>query len=242
MNWTVTRPIRVVVLDDHAVVRHGMAARLKQEATSRSPACSPRAGRSCRRSGITPSMSTSAATESMSSEACSGTCSSRMVGPVPLLVGTDDNLAELNRHRIDPPAVGADGVVFAAAPTVHDDEDAAICATPDALPAMVATVRSFARGALEVGPLTLRPRRNIHAPGPVDRGGCSASSETAEILENSRIVLAGRFISGRSFYGRWAPKSTDHPEARLPPFWALSSGDYAVACFSLSICTSCASG
>ena len=32
MNWTVTRPIRVVVLDDHAVVRHGMAARLKQEA------------------------------------------------------------------------------------------------------------------------------------------------------------------------------------------------------------------
>ena len=32
MNWTATRPIRVVVLDDHAVVRHGLAARLKQEA------------------------------------------------------------------------------------------------------------------------------------------------------------------------------------------------------------------
>ncbi|CAJ0800525.1 Transcriptional regulatory protein RcsB [Ralstonia condita] len=31
MNWTATRPIRVVVLDDHAVVRHGLAARLKQE-------------------------------------------------------------------------------------------------------------------------------------------------------------------------------------------------------------------
>lgn len=32
MNWTATRPIRVIVLDDHAVVRHGLAARLKQEA------------------------------------------------------------------------------------------------------------------------------------------------------------------------------------------------------------------
>lgn len=32
MNWTATRQIRVVVLDDHAVVRHGLAARLKQEA------------------------------------------------------------------------------------------------------------------------------------------------------------------------------------------------------------------
>lgn len=32
MNWTAIRPIRVVVLDDHAVVRHGLAARLKQEA------------------------------------------------------------------------------------------------------------------------------------------------------------------------------------------------------------------
>ncbi len=32
MNWTATRPIRVVVLDDHAVVRHGLGARLKQEA------------------------------------------------------------------------------------------------------------------------------------------------------------------------------------------------------------------
>jgi len=32
MTWTATRPIRVVVLDDHAVVRHGLAARLKQEA------------------------------------------------------------------------------------------------------------------------------------------------------------------------------------------------------------------
>lgn len=31
MNWTATRPIRVVVLDDHAVVREGFAARLKQE-------------------------------------------------------------------------------------------------------------------------------------------------------------------------------------------------------------------
>ncbi len=31
MNWTATRPIRVIVLDDHAVVRHGLAARLKQE-------------------------------------------------------------------------------------------------------------------------------------------------------------------------------------------------------------------
>ncbi|AJW43537.1 MULTISPECIES: response regulator transcription factor [Ralstonia] len=32
MNWTAIRPIRVVVLDDHAVVRHGTVARLTQEA------------------------------------------------------------------------------------------------------------------------------------------------------------------------------------------------------------------
>lgn len=98
------------------------------------------------------------------------------VGGVPLLVGTDDNLAELNRHRVDLGEVGADGVVFAASPTVHDDDAAAICDTSRALAAMVATVRSFARGTLEVGPLTLRPRRNIHAPGSVDRLGRDAGS------------------------------------------------------------------
>jgi len=95
---------------------------------------------------------------------------------VPLFVGTDDNLAELNRNRVDPAEVGAEGVVFAATPTVHDDDAGAIAATSDALPAMAATVRSFARGVLEVGPLTLRPRRTIHAAGRVDRLGRDAGS------------------------------------------------------------------
>jgi hypothetical protein len=99
------------------------------------------------------------------------------VGPaVPLLVGTDDNLAELNRNRVDPASVGADGVVFSSSPQVHDDDPAAVCATSDSLAAMVATARSFAHGAVEVGPLTLRPRRNIHAPGAVDRLGRDAGS------------------------------------------------------------------
>lgn len=88
---------------------------------------------------------------------------------VPLIAGTDDNFAELNRN---PPAVSdVAGIGFSLNPQVHDSSDRAILETVEAVPAMIDTARSLAtQGAVvEIGALTLRPRRVIYREGPVDR-------------------------------------------------------------------------
>ncbi|WP_168914913.1 hypothetical protein [Microcella flavibacter] len=91
---------------------------------------------------------------------------------VPLLVGTDDNFAELNRNRIVPGEVGADAVLFSLNPQVHDARSTAVMESTEALPAMIDTARGFANGApVAVGPVTLKPRRNIYRSGAVDRLG-----------------------------------------------------------------------
>lgn len=88
---------------------------------------------------------------------------------VPLIVGTDDNFAELNRNP--PDASGVAGIGFSLNPQVHDSSDRAVLETVEAVPAIMTTVRSMApSGAMvAIGALTLRPRRIIYRPGAIDR-------------------------------------------------------------------------
>lgn len=91
------------------------------------------------------------------------------VGDVPVFVGADDNLAELNRNRPDA-AWGADGVTFGLTPQLHDQREEAVIETIEALPAMIATALAFGK-QVAVGSLTMRPRRNIYTGTHVDRLG-----------------------------------------------------------------------
>jgi len=81
-----------------------------------------------------------------------------------LVVGTDDNLAELNRGAPDP--AGADEVTFSLTPQVHDGFERAIIETTEALPAMLDTARRLGGGRpVGIGALTLRPRRSLYRQG-----------------------------------------------------------------------------
>jgi hypothetical protein len=103
---------------------------------------------------------------------------SRIVKPslppkTPFFVGTDDNFTELNRNRVDPSGLGATGVAFGLNPQVHDSSETAIIETAEAIPAILATAKSFSGDAsLAISPLVFKARRNIYAPGRViDRLG-----------------------------------------------------------------------
>jgi hypothetical protein len=85
----------------------------------------------------------------------------------PLLVGTDDHFAELNRNRPDP-AWGADGVTFSLTPQVHADDDESVLGCVASFDAILRTARRLSP-TVAVGALTLRPRRNIHRSGVLDR-------------------------------------------------------------------------
>ena len=99
------------------------------------------------------------------------------IAGIPLIVGTDDNLAELNRNPVTLERLGASAVVFCLNPGVHDLRPASMLETADAVPAMLATARQMAGGAVALGPLTLRPRRNIYRDDArIDRTGRDASA------------------------------------------------------------------
>lgn len=91
----------------------------------------------------------------------------------PIFVGTDDNFTELNRNRILPRDVGADGVCFSPNPQIHDSREQAILETAEAFSAVISTAREISGGMpIAISPLTFRARRNIHAPGRIiDRLG-----------------------------------------------------------------------
>ncbi len=100
-----------------------------------------------------------------------------VIDGVRLIVGTDDNLAELNRNPVVIDDLGASAVTFCLNPGVHDLRSVSMLETPDALPAMVETARSLAGGPVVLGPLTLRPRRNLYRKGVrIDRLGRDASA------------------------------------------------------------------
>jgi len=100
-----------------------------------------------------------------------------VIDGIPLIVGTDDNLAELNRNPVSLHELGASAVTFCLNPGVHDLRSVSMLETPDALPAMVETARSLAGGPVVLGPLTLRPRRNLYRAGVrIDRTGRDASA------------------------------------------------------------------
>lgn len=93
-----------------------------------------------------------------------------LIAGVAVIVGTDDNLAELNRNPVFLAEFGAAAVTFSLNPGVHDLRAVSILETPDALPAMVQTAQALAGGPLVLGPLTLRPRRNLYRAGArIDR-------------------------------------------------------------------------
>lgn len=94
------------------------------------------------------------------------------IAGVPLIVGTDDNLAELNRNPVSIDRLQAAAVTFSLNPGVHDVRSGSVLETPDALGAMVATARGLAGGPVWLSPLTLRPRRNLYRQGAtIDRVG-----------------------------------------------------------------------
>ena len=77
--------------------------------------------------------------------------SDELVGAV-VVVGTDDNLAELNRGEPDP--------------QVHDGFERSIIETTEAVPAMIDTARRLGGGRpVGIGALTLRPRRSLYRQG-----------------------------------------------------------------------------
>ncbi|KTS60175.1 hypothetical protein NS206_11955 [Microbacterium testaceum] len=89
--------------------------------------------------------------------------SDELVGAV-VIVGTDDNLAELNRGEPDP--VDADEVTFSLTPQVHDGFERSIIETTEAVPAMIDTARRLGGGRpVGIGALTLRPRRSLYRQG-----------------------------------------------------------------------------
>ncbi|WP_185972404.1 hypothetical protein [Georgenia yuyongxinii] len=97
---------------------------------------------------------------------------STTLGAVSTLVGTDDNFAELNRNRLSLDEFEASAAVFSLNPGVHDIRSAAVLETVEAVPAMLATARSFVGGPVAVGPVSLRPRRSIYRTGvAIDRTG-----------------------------------------------------------------------
>lgn len=93
------------------------------------------------------------------------------LGSAALIVGTDDNLAELNRGEPDP--AGADEVTFSLNPQVHDGFERSIIETTEAVPAMIGTARRLGGGRpVGIGALTLRPRRSLYRQGRrIDRLG-----------------------------------------------------------------------
>jgi D-apionolactonase len=106
-----------------------------------------------------------ATTERSLTAACSGL--GRLIEGVPLIVGTDDNFAELNRNR--PNAVwGAETMTFGLTPQVHDQRAEAVLETAEALGAMIRTAFGFG-SAVAVGAVSLRPRRNVYHGAAVDR-------------------------------------------------------------------------
>ena len=83
-----------------------------------------------------------------------------------LYVGTDDNFTELNRNRVLPSGLGADGVSFSLNPQIHDSSERAILETAEAIPAIIDTARDFSSpAAIAISPLVFKARRNIYAPG-----------------------------------------------------------------------------
>jgi len=89
----------------------------------------------------------------------------------PVFVGTDDNFTELNRQRITPRDVNAQGLGFSISPQIHDSRNKAIIETAESLPAIIATARSISMGSA-ISPITFKARRNIHVPGrQIDRLG-----------------------------------------------------------------------
>ncbi|WP_368498335.1 hypothetical protein [Herbiconiux sp. A18JL235] len=110
------------------------------------------------------------ATRSEALDALRGALGTLLEG-VPVAVGSDDNLAELSRNA--PATVDDGGLSFALNPQVHDRRDRAVLETVEALPAMIETARSLAPAGtpIGIGALTLRPRRVIYRPGPIDRLG-----------------------------------------------------------------------
>lgn len=117
--------------------------------------------------------STAPATTSSSMDAMGQHAKRLLELGAPVFVGTDDNFTELNRHRINPRDVGATGLGFSLSPQIHDSRNTAIVETAEALPAIIATARSFAEeSAIAVSPITFTARRNIHVPGrQIDRLG-----------------------------------------------------------------------
>ena len=141
----------------------------------------------------------------------------------PMLVGSDDNLAELNRHRPDP-AWDADGVSFGVTPQVHDQHESAVLDTVEALPAMVATARSLGR-AVAVGALTLRPRRNIYRGVPIDRLGRDSGAVdprqgtpwAAGYLRGALLTLAAAGVSRVTAFEFTGPRGIVAGDGRLLP-------------------------
>lgn len=101
----------------------------------------------------------------------------------PLLVGTDDNFTELNRNRVHPLTLHATGLTFGLNPQVHDSSETAIIETAEAIPAILATAKSFSDDApLAISPMVFKARRNIYAPGrKIDRLGRDDDSVDARL-------------------------------------------------------------
>lgn len=168
-----------------------------------------------------------------------------LIDGVPLIVGTDDNLAELNRNPLSLQHLGASAATFSLNPGVHDLRSVSMLETADAVPAMVTTARKLAGGPVILGPLTLRPRRNLYRDGVrIDRTGRDASATDERqhsafaaawlIATLSAAVASG--VSAVTLFEISGPRGlVASPGGARSPLFAviaeLGAASHAVCCF-----------
>jgi hypothetical protein len=110
-----------------------------------------------------------------------------VVGDVPFVGGTNVYFTELNRNRPDLTLV--DGVAYSINPQVHAFDETSLVETLAAQGETVASARAFSDDRpLIVGPITLKPRFNPHARGPVP---APAPDELQPAVDPRQMALVG---------------------------------------------------
>lgn len=108
---------------------------------------------------------------------------------VPVIAGTDGNLAELNRNARDLSEL--DGVTLSINAQVHDSSPEAVMHTVESYRAMIATARAVSGNeSVTVSPLMLKPRHNLYATSAEDASGSHLDPQSIDPRQSTAFAAA----------------------------------------------------
>ena len=136
--------------------------------------------------------------------------------------GTDDNFAELNRHRFDFELV--DFVSYSITPAAHASDDLTIQENIAGQPETVLSARRFSDGKpIHISPITLRPRFTTRAGTIVERLNALADPRQrtnfgADWTRQSLQALAGAGVESITYYQSHGPAGLVNGDTIYPVF------------------------